>query len=478
MQNIWQNRVKEAVQNKITANTFAAFNTCVDAVVHLSNSNLAPLADHPRVDFSQVERLLSTTIDTISNENEFLAVLMQALEAGKSQYIVLSDLELLDWLEEVFPVRQENMGGQAGIIANQMAALGAHSICYTSLLPAKQASMFFPEVDVPKVSTTEDGSVQLSIVNVKEGIRPGDQVKVNWIFEYAKDERFEIGGHAITTPRANRVIVATRPAGVVMAFDPELEKVLPELGKYVDVAFLAGFHYAPTEEAELNAYLEASMANVNRLKAENPNLAVHFEYVPMSVAEAEKAMLKAVASEIQSFGINENEIKQVMEIYGYTKERDAIAENECSYTLYDGAVRIMEELGFERIQLHNLGYYVVLLKKPYAVPAEHVREACLYGSSVNAMKAKYGGYVLQSRVPEAGEIALSQIGFDQLKIFAQEMEKRGVALPENFLEDGILEMDDHIVLIVPAHVVPNPVSTVGMGDTISSSTFAYERSKS
>ena len=37
-----------------------------------------------------------------------------------------------------------------------------------------------------------------------------------------------------------------------------------------------------------------------------------------------------------------------------------------------------------------------------------------------------------------------------------------------------MEADDHVMVLVPAHVVPNPVSTVGMGDTISSSTFAAE----
>ena len=273
------------------------------------------------------------------------------------------------------------------------------------------------------------------------------------------------------------MILATRPEGAVMAFDDQLEKFLPELGRKVDVAFLAGFHYAPADEEELAEYLSASMASVRKLKANNPRLCLHFEYVPMSEDRAEKAMLQAVASEIQSFGINENEIKRVLRIFGYEQERAAIDSNECSYTLYDGTLRIMEELGFERIQLHNLGYYVVLVKKPSNAELEWVREACLYASSVNAMKAKYGGYVTYDRLEEAGEIGLSAIGFRQLEIFAEEMEKRGVELPENFLENGILEFDSHAVLIIPAHVIPEPVSTVGMGDTISSSAFAYEQSR-
>ncbi|MGI6694017.1 MAG: ADP-dependent glucokinase/phosphofructokinase [Limnochordia bacterium] len=471
MQTIWQNRVKAAVQHRITANTLAAFNTNVDVVVHLEQANLAPLLANERIDLQKVKQLLDTDIPAVNNENEFLAVLMQALQEGKSVHIVLRDLAMLDWLEEVFAERQESMGGQAGIIANQMAGLGAHSMVYTSLLSPKQASMFFPEVDVPVV---RDG---LSIVSVQDAARPGDQIKENWIFEYAKGERFELGGHVIVTPRANRVILATRPEGVVMAFDPDMEEYLPELGKAVDVAFLAGYHYAPAAEGELAAYLDTAMGSVHKLKEQNPDLRLHYEYVPMTADEAERTVLKAVGREIHSFGINENEIKRVLRLYGYEQERAAIDSNECAYTLYDGTLRIMDELGFERIQLHNLGYYVVLVKDPQRVDLEHVREACLYASAVNGIKAKYGGYVLHEQLWEAGEIALSAIGFRQLEIFAEEMRRRGVDVPSSFLEEGILEFDSHAVLIIPAHVIPEPVSTVGMGDTISSSAYAYEHSR-
>lgn len=58
MQAVWQNRVKAAVQRRITAHTLAAFNTNVDVVVHLDQAKLEPLASHPRIDFPAVERLL------------------------------------------------------------------------------------------------------------------------------------------------------------------------------------------------------------------------------------------------------------------------------------------------------------------------------------------------------------------------------------------------------------------------------------
>lgn len=464
---LWQNRVKEVVKNELDTTSLAAFNTNVDVVVHLNNANLAPLEKDERIDVQEVQRLIGEDILEINTENEFLAVLLAALQEGKSHYIVLRNMQLLDWLEKQFSTRNESMGGQAGIIANQMAALGARSIVYTSLLSSKQGSMFLPSVQVPVIDDN------LSLVNVMDGVRE-DHTKENWIFEYAKGEKFSLCGQEIVTPRANRVIFATRPEGVVMGFSPEMEEHLAELGEDVDVAFLAGFHYAPTEEAELNSYLDASMASVKRLKQDNSRLRIHFEYVPMSDTEAEKTMLQTVSSEIQSFGINENEIKRVLTLYNYDAECAAIEEDERAYCLFQGCLKIMDTLQFERMHLHNLGYYVVLLRKPYEVAPTHVRAACLYASSVNAIKAKYGGYVPADKLPEAGDITLSPIGLEQMEKFAAEMRKNGYAVPANFSEEGILELDDYYVLVVPAHVVSDPVSTVGMGDTISSSAFAYE----
>lgn len=468
MQKIWQKIVKDVCQERIDAKTLAAFNTNVDVVVHLTDSNMAALQSNPRIDLAEVRTLQGDDILEISQPNELLAVLAEALKVGKSHYVVLTDLSLIDWLEEVFVERRESMGGQAGIIANQMASLGARSVVYTSLLSNKQASMFLPGVEVPVV----DGG--MTIRPVREGARSGDKTKENWIFEYAKNERFEIDGQVIVTPRANRVILATRPEGVIMGFDEQMKEYLPELGREVDVAFLAGFHYAPSEEDLLRAYLDESTTSVRRLKEKNPKLRIHFEYVPMRDRDAEKAMLEAVASEIKSFGINENEIKQVLTLFGYDKEAAEIDADERAFSLYKGCLRIMQELGFERIQLHNLGYYVVLLKKPYALSARQVRDACLYASAVNAAKAKFGGTVTLEQLAVSSEIELSEIGFNQIRGFAAEMRDMGVDVPADFLQEGILERDDHYVLIVPAHVVPNPVSTVGMGDTISSSSFAYQ----
>jgi len=468
METVWQRRVESAVKKSIRSSVFAGFNTNVDAVVHCNGDSIAKLLRDPDVSLDAANALDVGQIDTIREKNQFVAVLKDALGKGKSFYIVLENLDLLDWLDEVFSNRQELMGGQAGIIANQMAALEAKTIVYTSLLSKKQASLFFPEVLYPVAA--ED----FKLIPVHEAYKPDDQLKINWIFEYAKGIEFDFDGEKVITPRANRVILATRPPGVVMGFTGAIHDHLPELGSKIDVAFLAGYHYAPREEPGLTEYLSEVTNSIRLLKTGNPNIRLHYEYVPMADQAAEKRVLATISREFDSFGINENEIRRVLKGFGYNEEYTDIVENERAFSLYRGALRLMEQLHFSRFHIHNLGYYVLVLKKPYPAAPEVVRDCCLFGSSVNAIKAKYGGYVTKAQLAEAAEFGLSDLGLRQLRLFYEEAKQKGLDIPDNFCEEGIWDHGEYYVLVVPAHVIPNPVSTVGMGDTISSSCYASE----
>ena len=114
------------------------------------------------------------------------------------------------------------------------------------------------------------------------------------------------------------------------------------------------------------------------------------------------------------------------------------------------------------------------MKKPYIVDPEIVRDACLYASSVNAIKAKYGGYVEKTSFMKQLRSKLSDIGLEQIRRFAEEITHKAAVSLTTLNRPELLIWVITSVLVVPAHVVPNPVSTVGMGDTISSSAYAYE----
>jgi ADP-dependent phosphofructokinase/glucokinase len=465
--NLWQQRLKTAVSRTLSVRTFAAFNTNIDSVVHLTPENIARAIAMSGIQPADMGECTCEQLpNAISTPQEFLTVVKTQLAAGKSCYTVIEG-NLLSWINAVFTEAKQRMGGQAGIIANQMAALGATSIAYTRLLTQQQAMMFDPRVLVPAVV---NDALQLKLVG--EAARPNDNVKVNWIFEYAKGAQFQFGDQMVTTPRANRIITATRPKGAIMAFEPALDAKLAELGEQCDTAFMAGYHYAtPTNNGDLDfpSYLAYTKHSLAELRRNNPNLLIHYEYVPVKHESLEAELLRGIGEMSNSFGINENEIKRALRTLGYEELAATIDQDEQAFTLYQGGLALLHELQVDRVHVHNLGYYVIIIRKPYCISVDDVVGASLYASAVNAMKAKYGNTPSTELLPEAAEMMLSDIGYTQVDLFAEHAKKSGLQIAE-----GMWDFADHYVLVVPAHVVPNPVSTVGMGDTISSSSYAME----
>lgn len=474
MKQLWQSRLAEVSKSRPSGGTLSAFNLNVDVVARVTPEAIDRLVrSTPDLDWEAVARIDVEALRSIRTREEFLAVLRRGFTTGKSSLHVRDDESIVAWWEGIFDERQESMGGQAGIIANQMAALGARSFVYSPLLSPKQASLFLPGVLWP----ARDGSAIVP-VEARTAGRPEDPTREPWVFEYRKGESFRFPDREFVTPRANRAIVTTGVQGPERKFHGDIDPALEELGRAVDVGFMAGYHQCgnnPNDPAAVRAYFRSCVEELKRLKAGNPRLKLHVEYVPAKVREMELECYRTFGEQIDSFGINETELRTVLGRFGYPELSAELEARERAYLLYKGALVLLRLLGVERVHVHNLGYYVVVLRKPYSKPVERVRDACLFASAVNACKAQKGGYVAIDDVPAAGELPFSEIGFEQLRSFAKEgLAGRPASVVERFLAEGIVEEEDHYVVVTPAHIVPNPVVTVGMGDTISSSAYFYE----
>ncbi len=463
----WSKLVKQAIETPIDCGVFAAFNSNIDVVIKVTPERIKEIFQQdPRVFYDRPND--PTNVWPITTSTEFLALLQECMAGGKSFYGIV-DIQLSPFFEQAFPDRQEAMGGQAGIIANQMAALGAKSYVYNPVLSARQANAYHPKVMFPQIH------------NGVQWVRTSDAVndqwtKVNFIFEYAKGVTYTFGLDTLTTPRANRVILGTRNPKAAMGFDQKVEQYLPQLGTEFEVGFMAGYHHGRIEGRAdtINDYIDLSLKQKRALTEKNRELKLHLEYVPMKDGEDEVALLRALVPEFSSFGINENEIQRLLGELGFEEIAAEIRHHERAYSLYQGVLAIFHMFRVPRIQLHNLGYYVVILAKPYSIRPEYVRQACLFASCVNGIKAKHGGAVPRETLNEMASYPLSDIGLKQVEMFMREGIAKGLPIFDDFANTGIMEMEDHYLLVIPAHVIPNPVSTVGMGDTVSSSSYAAE----
>ncbi len=464
---VWMELVREALQTHIDCGVFAAFNANIDVVVQVTPAQLKKIFVHEPACFVDPP-LEPRRLWSVETSTHFLALLQECMVEGKSYYGVM-DMKLAKWLDANFCAKNEAMGGQAGIIANQMAALGAKSHVYNPVLSAKQARVYHHQVMFPIITNG------LRWVPIDKGVNDS-WTKVNYIFEYPKETRYVFGSQEIVTPRANRIILGTRNHKAAMGFDKEMEAYLPELGQRFQVGFMAGYHHGRIagRADTLASYIALSLKQLCSLREKNPELQLHLEYVPMQDSAEEVTLLEALIPEFTSFGINENEILRLLVELGNNALASEIKTNERAFSLYEGTLALFRHFKISRIQLHNLGYYILILAKPYPVLPALVRQACLFASAVNGIKAKKGGVVFADDLVEMRDYPLSQIGLRQLVSFAEEARTQGLPIPSDFTESGIMETSDHYLVLVPAHVVPNPVSTVGMGDTISSSSFVAE----
>lgn len=467
----WQSRLSYVANRRPKGRAFAAFNLNVDVVARVTPTAVERLMrETPDLDWDQVRSIDVDALRSVRTREEFVAVLRHGFRTGKSALLVRETEEFVPWWRQIFTDRTESMGGQAGIIANQMAALGAASVVYSPLLSPRQASFFLDGVTWP---VGEGDGVRY--VPAQAAGRPADLTREPWVFEYKKGETFSFPDGAITTPRANRAIITTAVQGPERRFHADIHRWLPQLGADLDVAFLAGYHQCGDRPDDLDAvrrYIDESRQDLERLTSRNPALKLHVEYVPAKVREVETEIYRTLGRAIHSFGINETEMRAVMRRFGRDDLAAGLEQDERAFLLYQGARVLLQELGVERVHVHNLGYYVVVLKKPYHCPPEVVRDACLFASAVNARKAQAGGFVTAESLAHVASLPLSDVGFAQLQRFAAEVREQGAPLQP--VDHGIWDGGDHYVLVTPAHIVPHPVATVGMGDTISSSAYYYE----
>lgn len=463
---IWEGRLAQIVQPKLGSTTFAAFNVNVDALVHIDPDLIEWISSQ----FDQHEEPLrdETLPRSVESVPELVALLHAAMQTGKSHYGFLAD-DTAAWCRKHLPNSEYKLGGQAGIIANLMATLGADSRLYTTLLSDQQAEIIHPAVRVPVVHGDD-----LSWDGVQHAADPNQPTKVNWIFEYPKGMTCRFPQGTITTPRANRVILSTSAPGSFSKFLPPIAERLPELGASIDVAFMAGYHRGNGDVAGTEAFIAESRRQLQALKQGNENLVVHIEYVPAREPEHERIIWEGLAGAFDSFGINEHELAQLLYVFGEEAAAQAIRENENAYTVWQGARVLQKILPVPRIHVHNLGYYVLLLDRGYASTPDIVRDSCILASTANAAKAIHGDITSVDQVVEAARIPFSEIGAVQMRLFAENLRQAGYDVPDDFMDNGIVPLADHTALVVPAHVVPNPVSTVGMGDTISSVALASE----
>jgi ADP-dependent phosphofructokinase/glucokinase len=473
----WEKHYEDAYVNithslKDIRGVFVAYNSNIDAIKRLNEDEISNLIGI--LGCSTIQEQVIQYPREIKDPVDLMARLVISMRDGKAAEVPTYNTDLHEWLMDNLGFDRARMGGQAGIMSNLLANLGIQNvITYVPWLSKEQAEYF---VDSPNLRhpAVEDGNLVLK--HPKEVYDHQLKPKVNWILEYSKGTNVCCAGECFTVPRDNRLIISSRPDWLHIDMSNELYDRLPQIRQGIDGALLAGYQMIKEEYHDgttYRYYVEKAVNVITKLKHCNPRMQIHVEFTSIQNRVIRKAILTDIVKKhATSLGLDTVEVANVLNVLGYEELAFAVMskDEKSVVALYEGAVRLLNDLQLQVVNIHSLGHYISLVSRDHPVDVEGHRDALLFASVLAATQASIGHINSIDDTKEGLKVPVYEKGHEDLGSLAAYLVRKGVCSRDEF-ESGCINAMGHSLVIVPTKVVDKPAGTVGIGDAISAGAF-------
>ena len=400
----------------------------------------------------------------IASSKDLLRGFIECFRGGIAQEWLITDQSTYRFLDQHIGYDTLQMGGQGGIIANVMATCGIQNVLvHAASLPQKQSSLFVDRANL--LSATNEGVFH----KANEIDRKEDIPLIHWILEFNKGDTIRVNDEIITSPRSNRFIATWDPLNFTLSIDGNFLKAVERSGKKLNYCLLSGYQML-TENLENNATsierILESKKSINAWRLSNKELIVHFEFASTQDVVVRKQLFQEMSGWADSMGLNEQELIDIL-----TVEHQEELAKQCkislgSVDLFKGLVWVFGKAAIPRIQLHFFGLYITIQKKGYQHSPTQTRRGMTLAATVAGSKAGTGSIENEDNLLWANGQAIGKVPIKELESLAEYI---AIEYGDNeLLEHGIYEGAQFDIIAVPTIIIENPITLVGMGDTISS----------
>lgn len=415
MKDIWRERYHEVTTGSSEANVLVGFNANIDVKYTVEDLEL------------NLEDYNPENIEDLDSKDDFLSLLSYCMENGENKEVNCSNLDL------GFDRGKEEIGGQAGIMANFLADKTHETVFYTPFLSEKLVENLNSSLTCPV-----NAGNGFELVEIGEATKT-DRTKVNQIFEFDSE-------------KTGRLILSDKLRGFGPYFRKGVEDHINELDEGLDRVLLSGFHNA---EGNVEAKLKKASKQLEKFDTQ-----VHMEYVDLS--DKLNLLEKHIFPHVESIGLDEYEMKALEEALEVQLDNDEPSLGEA----FQFAQFFINEFNLERVHIHTYGYHLNVTTDNYDVTPEKIRESMLYGESCAVQMADKG------EIPEEVE----NLDFNNKHVRKlDDLEDFGNFFDlEDFTKTGIAEIEGLKVVAIPPVIHEDPKRLVGMGDVISAGSFVKE----
>ena len=492
------------------------YNVNIDSVYRVSGAEVSELLE--TFEMTEILEKIENPPGKILSESDFVAGLAYCMKNGCGAEWLVFERSVFEFLKNrYFEKSIVRMGGNAGIMANALSQLGAFRVIPNVAVPSKtQLSLFskkaiyFPDASTQrKENSGAESEEDLDIVFSK-------QDPIHFVFDFSKGDTFSLYGTEIRAPRENRFIATCDHLNFRLFVNPAFEKYALEHACEIDGALISGFHLLLESYSDGSSYktiLENTLCQLRLWKAENDKLRVHLEFGHFASKEIASSVFLEFATISDSIGMNEDELAMLRQFHGVSGE--GLLRMEAG-AVGDAACRLASRYGLKNLLIHTREF-VLTVFKPNVVPdksdskqdskqdfkqnskqdSKPVSESSanfrvsgelgdfeisslqkIAGQKIEALKfgvSCAGAYAASGRLEgrkfveeEASKLKESTIGRKQLELFLK-------AFNGQVFEQGAYAFKgEYILCMLPTLLSKSPVTTVGLGDTLTAGIFLRE----
>ena len=439
----------------------SAFNANIDAVIKVSGKQIEGIISQYNMDSSA---LLANGTKSIKTNEDSVRGIIKCFIGGIAEEWLIEEKTVFDWLNTNIGYDNLQMGGQGGIVANVMAVCGVNDVyVHTASSPKEQSKLFN---DLPNLKNVNKYG-ELQKANTID--RNEDVPLIHWIIEFDKGDTLNINGTSYKCPKSNRFIATYDPLNFNLAIDGAFDKKMREPSTKFEYIILSGYQMLKRELLNGNSgsdRIDESLKIVEKWRSNNPDNILHFEIASTQDKIIRKYLVDTLAKNVDSIGFNERELIDILEVIGENDLAAVCETNTNSSNLFRGMLKIYDYTKCSRIQLHMFGLYITIQKRGYKVTPIQNRKGMQLAANIAATKAGTGAINSHDILLWSKNREVSDIGLNELKNLSKTVEKEFGE--NNLVEDGIYTNDFLEIIAVPTIIIDNPITLVGMGDTISS----------
>ena len=433
-------------------NIICAYPVNLDAVYDLDEERISRF-----IQSADPSGIKSELKGSIRSREDLISSLLHCMKQGSGGEILVESQQLAEEIEASFPW-SFRLGGNAGIMANLLATLGARPILNAPALEPRLAALLYPGVGIPV------SGCLMEPLQAAERLDTDSEV-LHFVFQFKERDRIPSPQGTISAAKDNRFIATYDPVNTRMESNQDFDAYCQDHIQDIDGAILSGFHLAPPDR--YREIFPPRIEQIRSWKEANTDIFIHVEMGSFQSPEIIRHFISHLGRiPPDSLGMNEDELDT--------------AAGKCSYPDIFPAP---ESAGPGRSRWEERMQKAAGLKKDLDIfrVAVHTRDYILSIMDEGRLTAREELHSLQKGADAAAALAATG---SAKGMPPEEVNPRGLEAQREFCRRGAtaansgrgatLQRDGLVVSLMPSLLAREPKITVGLGDTATAATFYQE----